>query len=67
MKNLAKVVLEGRSIKTNVEIAIRAGLVEVRQDTVIQGSDIKDYPADRVVVLSTVLWESNCSLDANGH
>ena len=48
-----KVVLEGRSIKTNVEIAIRAGLVEVKPDTVIQGSDIKDYPADRVVVLST--------------
>lgn len=48
-----KVVLEGRSIKTNVEIAIRAGLIEVKSDTVIQGSDIKDYPADRIVVLST--------------
>ena len=48
-----KVVLEGRSIKTNVEIAIRAGLVEVKPDTVIQANDISEYPADRIVVLST--------------
>ena len=45
--------LEGRSIKTNVEIAIRAGLVEVKPDTVIQANDISEYPADRIVVLST--------------
>lgn len=48
-----KVILEGRSIKTNVEIAVRAGLVEIKSDTVIQTGDINEYPADRVVVLST--------------
>jgi ribonuclease J len=48
-----KVVLEGRSIKTNIDIAITAGLMKVKPDTFIQGSDIADYPADKIVVLST--------------
>jgi ribonuclease J len=47
------VVLEGRSIKTNIDIAITAGLMKVKPDTFIQGSDIADYPADKIVVLST--------------
>lgn len=48
-----KVVLEGRSIKTNIDIAITAGLMKVKPDTFIQGSDIADYPSDKIVVLST--------------
>ena len=48
-----KVVLEGRSMKTNVEIAIHAKLLEVQPGTFIQGHDIKDYPADKIVILST--------------
>lgn len=48
-----KVVLEGRSIKTNIEIALQAKLMEVRPDTLITANDIGDYPADRIVVLST--------------
>ncbi len=48
-----KVVLEGRSMKTNVEIAITAKLLEVKSDTFIQAGDIPDYPADRIVILST--------------
>lgn len=48
-----KVVMEGRSIKTNIDIAILAKLVEVRPDTFINPGDIGDYPADRVVILST--------------
>lgn len=48
-----KVVMEGRSIKTNIEIAIQAKLMEVKQSTFINGGDISDYPADRIVVLST--------------
>jgi ribonuclease J len=48
-----KVVLEGRSIKTNIDIAITAGLMKVKPDTFIQASDIPDYPADKIVVLST--------------
>lgn len=48
-----KVIMEGRSIKTNIEIAILAKLLEVKPDTFIPASAINDYPADRVVVLST--------------
>lgn len=48
-----KVVMEGRSIKTNIEIAILAKMIEVKPDTFIQPGDIDKYPADRIVVLST--------------
>jgi ribonuclease J len=45
--------MEGRSIKTNIDIAIQAKLIEVKSDTFINASDINNYPADRVVILST--------------
>ncbi|MCA9367755.1 ribonuclease J [Candidatus Kaiserbacteria bacterium] len=48
-----KVVLEGRSIKTSIDIAIQAKLLTMKPDTVIQANDIGEYPADRVVILST--------------
>lgn len=48
-----KVVMEGRSIKTNIDIAILAKLVEVKPDTFISANDINNYPADRIVILST--------------
>lgn len=48
-----KVVMEGRSIKTNIEIALTAKLFEVKPDTFINAGDMADYPADRIVILST--------------
>jgi ribonuclease J len=48
-----KVVLEGRSIKTNIDIAIMAKLITVKSDTFISAKEVNDYPADRVVILST--------------
>jgi len=48
-----KVVMEGRSIKTNIDIAIQAKLMEVKQSTFINTGDMSDYPADRIVILST--------------
>ncbi|MCA9365544.1 ribonuclease J [Candidatus Kaiserbacteria bacterium] len=48
-----KVVIEGRSMKNNVDIAITAKLLEVKPTTFIQASEIGDYPSDRIVVLST--------------
>lgn len=48
-----KVVMEGRSIKTNIDIAITAKLIEVDPKTFISAKDIPDYPADKIVVLST--------------
>lgn len=48
-----KVVLEGRSIKTNIDIAIMAKLLEVQPHTFISPGDIGDYPSDKIVILST--------------
>ena len=48
-----KVVMEGRSIKTNIDIAIAAKLLEVKPHTFINAGDIGDYPSDKIVVLST--------------
>ena len=48
-----KVVLEGRSIKTNVEIGIQAKLFDFKPQTFISTNDMSDYPSDKIVVLST--------------
>jgi ribonuclease J len=48
-----KVVMEGRSIKTNIEIAIQAKLLEVKPHTFISTNDMSDYPNDKIVILST--------------
>lgn len=48
-----KVVLEGRSIKTNIEIAKTAKLMEVDDKTFINAGEMEDYPSDRIVILST--------------
>ncbi|OGG86202.1 hypothetical protein A2392_01945 [Candidatus Kaiserbacteria bacterium RIFOXYB1_FULL_46_14] len=48
-----KVVLEGRSIKTNIDIARTAKLLEVEDKIFINAGDMSDYPSDRIVILST--------------
>ncbi len=48
-----KVVLEGRSIKNNVDIAITAKLLAVKPNTFIPAGDMSNYPSDKIVVLST--------------
>jgi len=48
-----KIVMEGRSIKTNLEIAQKIGLLNIKADTVIPAQEIQDYPPDKIVVLAT--------------
>ena len=48
-----KIVVEGRSHKTNVEISERAGLLKVDKGTIISSESIRDYPADKIVILAT--------------
>lgn len=48
-----KIVTEGRSIKTNLEIAQKTGLLVLKKDTVIPAQEIGDYPPDKVVILAT--------------
>ncbi len=44
---------EGRSIKTNLEIAQKTGFLTVKKDTIISAAEIGDYPSDKLVILST--------------
>ena len=48
-----KVVLEGRSMKANIEIAIEAGLLKPAKGTIIPIEDMEKYPPHRVLILST--------------
>lgn len=48
-----KVVIEGRSIRTNLEIAQKTGLLTLDPNTVVPAQEIGDYPPDKVVILAT--------------
>ncbi len=48
-----KIILEGRSVKNNLEIAKESGYFAPKKDTIIEASDIEKYPADRILVIST--------------
>ncbi|TSC62179.1 MAG: hypothetical protein G01um101448_226 [Parcubacteria group bacterium Gr01-1014_48] len=48
-----KVVVEGRSMKNNIDIAKELGLVTVKKDTFITSPMMGDYPPERIVVLAT--------------
>ncbi len=48
-----KVVTEGRSIKANIEIAEKAGILKVKKGTIIPTEQMSDYPVDKIVVLAT--------------
>ena len=48
-----KLVIEGRSMKTNMEISQLAGMWKLKPETVISMQDAGKYPDDKVVVLAT--------------
>lgn len=48
-----KVVVEGRSMKTNIEICRNLGLLKPKKDTIITVEQIDSYPPERVIVLAT--------------
>ncbi|MES2436647.1 MAG: ribonuclease J [Patescibacteria group bacterium] len=48
-----KVVMEGRSMKTNIEIATLAGMLKVKKGTIINVQDMESYPPDRIIMLAT--------------
>ncbi|MBP6884784.1 MAG: ribonuclease J [Candidatus Pacebacteria bacterium] len=48
-----KVILEGRSMKTNMEVSIEAGLLKPKKETIIAIEDIDNYPPDRIIILMT--------------
>ncbi len=48
-----KIILEGRSIKTNMEIAKISKLFVPRAGSIVSSNDIKNYPPDKIVILAT--------------
>jgi ribonuclease J len=48
-----KVCVEGRSMKTNIEIAIKLGLLKPKKDTLITSEQIDQFPPERVIILAT--------------
>ncbi len=48
-----KVVIDGRSMRTNVEIARELGLVKYRDETVVQVEDMEKFPPEKLVILAT--------------
>ena len=48
-----KVVVEGRSMKTNIEICMKLGLLKPKKDTLITVDQMDMYPPERIVILAT--------------
>ncbi len=48
-----KVIIEGRSMKNNIDIAIQANILKINKGTIISPQEIDNYPPDKVVVLAT--------------
>ena len=48
-----KVVLEGRSMKSNFDIIAQAGLLKIQKGTIIPVDDIDKYPDHKILVLIT--------------
>lgn len=52
-QNAKKVVIDGRSMRTNIEIARELGLIKYRDDTVINVEDIDRFPPEKIIILAT--------------
>lgn len=52
-KHKKKIVIDGYSMKTNVEIAITAGVLKQKKDTIIPLQEMDKYPPEKIVALVT--------------
>ena len=48
-----KIILDGRSMKTNIEVAIEAGLFTPKKGTIIGIEEANNYPPNKIVILMT--------------
>ncbi len=48
-----KIVIDGRSMRTNIEIARELGLIKYKDDTVIAVENLTQYPPEKVIILAT--------------
>jgi ribonuclease J len=48
-----KIVIEGRSMKNNIDTVIEAGLAEPKKGTIISVDEMENYAPDRLIILMT--------------
>ena len=48
-----KIAIDGRSMKTNIEVAIEAGLFQPKKGTIVSIEEANNYPPNKVVILMT--------------
>ncbi len=48
-----KIVIEGRSMKVNIEVAKEVGLLKINKDTIISSDQMEQYPASKIVAIVT--------------
>lgn len=48
-----KIIVEGYSMKSNIEIARKLGYLKIQKDTIIPARRIEDYPPQKIVVVCT--------------
>lgn len=48
-----KVIIEGYSMKTNVEICKTLGFIKAKKGTIIKSKEVENYPASKITVLCT--------------
>lgn len=48
-----KIVIEGRSMKNNIEIAKLANMLKPKDTTFITSQEIENYPPDKIVIIAT--------------
>ncbi len=48
-----KAIIEGRSMKTGIEIVLEMGLLKLKPNTIIDVSDVENYPDNKIVVIAT--------------
>ncbi len=48
-----KIVIDGRSMRTNIEIAREIGLIKYKDDTVVAVENMGQYPPERIIILAT--------------
>lgn len=48
-----KIIVEGRSMKVNIEIAQQAKMLEMKKGTIVSAQEAESLPPDRIVILAT--------------
>ncbi|MFA5095076.1 MAG: ribonuclease J [Candidatus Paceibacterota bacterium] len=48
-----KIAIDGRSMKTNIEVAIEAGYFKPKKGTIIPIEEVNSYPPNKIVILMT--------------